>query len=207
MGDPLTARSLRAALAAFASSDPTPGGGSASALAAALGAALLLMVARLPRTRSNASAERAALEHAATALTTTAERLTAAIDDDSAAYDRVSAAYRRPATGDAEKAARKAAIQAALRGATEVPLGVMQLSVEALEQAAAVAANGHRAAASDAGVAVKLLLAGLEGAWLNVQVNLDGLADASFVAAASGKSGRLATLGRELAGEAETLLR
>ena len=102
---------LRQLLASFSSSDPTPGGGSASALSAALGASLLMMVAGLPKTRTGAASERSALDGAAGALGDIRARLTDAIDADAAAYDRVVAAYKLPKLSADEQAARKAAIQ------------------------------------------------------------------------------------------------
>src|SRR5262245_47883354 len=115
----------------FGSSDPTPGGGSASALSSALGASLLMMVASLPKTRSGTDEDRAALARAAADLGAIRDRLRAAIDEDTAAYDAVVAAYKLPKGSDAEQAARKAAIQRALREATEVPLRVVRLSSDA----------------------------------------------------------------------------
>src|SRR3954462_46729 len=106
----LVEKPVRELLDAFASPHPTPGGGSASALASATGAALLQMVASLPRTRSNSDADRAALAAAANALTGVREQLTEAIDADSGAYDQVVAAYRLPKSSDTEKAARTSAI-------------------------------------------------------------------------------------------------
>jgi formiminotetrahydrofolate cyclodeaminase len=188
----LTDRSIRDALAAFASAEPTPGGGSAAALAGALGAALLMMVASLPKTRSNSGDDRTALAAAQAALTGIQQQLTEAVDADRAAYDAVVAAYREPSKTDAEKAVRKAAIQRALKGATDVPLSVMRLSMEAVRHAHAVAAHGHRAASSDVGVALALLQAALEGARLNVLVNVESLTDTAYVGAVNAESERLA---------------
>jgi methenyltetrahydrofolate cyclohydrolase len=171
---------LRDLLNAFSSGDPTPGGGSASALASSVGASLLMMVAGLPKTRTNSDEERTALHGATTALTGLRQQLSEAIDADTAAYDQVIAAYRQPKAAPQEQDARKAAIQRALVAATDVPLGVMRLSVDALEQAAIVAANGHKAAASDVGVACALLVAGANGARLNVEINLEGVTDAAY---------------------------
>ncbi|HEY7291079.1 MAG TPA: cyclodeaminase/cyclohydrolase family protein [Vicinamibacterales bacterium] len=191
----LVDRSVRDLLAAFSSSDPTPGGGSASALASAIGVSLLTMVAGLPKTRGNSAEDRQALDAAAAALTGLRARLTDAVDADSAAYDRVVAAYRMPKASPDEQTARKAAIQDALRAATDVPLGVVRLSSEGLSQAAVVAAHGHRAAASDVGVALAMLKAGAAGARLNVAINLDGIADASYVDSVRGD---VATLSSEI---------
>lgn len=188
----LTGKTVRDLLDAFASSDPTPGGGSAAALASSVGASLLTMVAALPKTRSNSDDDRAALADAHAALTTVREQLTDAIDADTAAYDRVVAAYRLPKAADEEKAARTVAIQAALRTATDVPLRVMRLSAQALDTAKTVEAHGHAAASSDVGVAIAMLRAGLQGARLNVAVNLEGIRDEDYTRAVSGEVERLA---------------
>jgi methenyltetrahydrofolate cyclohydrolase len=184
-------RSVRELLDAFASSDPTPGGGSASALASSVGASLLVMVAGLPKTRSNSDDDRAALQGATVTLTGLRQQLTEAIDADTAAYDQVVAAYKRPKATDEEKRLRKEAIQRALRTATDVPLGVMRLSVEALAQAVTVAAHGHPGAASDVGVATALLRAGREGARLNVEINLGSIDERTYVDAVTAEVERL----------------
>src|SRR5882724_13300988 len=92
----LVDRSLRELLTAFSSANPTPGGGSASALASAVGASLLMMVAGLPRSRTGSDEDRAALVTAASALADIRDGLTGAIDADTVAYDRVVAAYKLP---------------------------------------------------------------------------------------------------------------
>jgi len=89
----LSARDL---LQAFSSSDPTPGGGSAAALASAVGASLLMMVAGLPKTRTGSDEDRAALTTAGSVLAELRKGLTEAIDADTAAYDQVVAAYKLP---------------------------------------------------------------------------------------------------------------
>jgi formiminotetrahydrofolate cyclodeaminase len=182
---------FRDLLAALASSAPTPGGGSASAASGAMGAALLTMVAGMPKTRTGSDEDRAALAVAADALRDVQQQLTSAVDADTAAYDAVVAAYKQPKATEAEQAARREAIQRALRGATDVPLDVMRLSAQALGHAGVVAAHGHRAAASDAGVAVALLAASLQGARLNVQINLDGLSDADYKAEVASEVAKL----------------
>ena len=176
----LVDKPFRDLLDAFSSSDPTPGGGSASALASAAGASLLMMVAALPKTRDNTDENRTALHGATTALTGLRQKLMEAIDADTAAYDQVVAAYKLPKSSPEEQQVRKAAIQRALRAATDVPLGVMRLSADALEKSVIVAEHGHRAASSDVGVAIALLKAGAAGARLNVEINLDGITDAAY---------------------------
>jgi len=164
-------------LDAFSSAAPTPGGGSASALASSLGASLLTMVSRLRKTRSGSEEDRAALQAAATTLGGLRQQLTDAIDADTAAYDLVVAAYKR---SKEDVLGRTAAIQEALRTATDVPLEVMRASARALEQARVVASHGYRSAGSDVVVAVALLMAGATGAGANVDVNLDAVTDAVY---------------------------
>lgn len=164
-------------LDAFASDAPVPGGGSASAAAGALGASLLLMVAGMTKTRSGAPEETADLAEAAARLRPLRDRLAALVDRDAEAYEAVVAAFRLPKGTDAEKAARTAAIQAATMTATEAPLDTMRACRDALRHAVIVARNGNPNAASDVGVALELLAAGLKGAALNVNINLGSLAD------------------------------
>jgi formiminotetrahydrofolate cyclodeaminase len=199
--------SLRNLLTEFSSSDPTPGGGSASALASAVGASLLMMVAALPKTRTGADEERAALAAAAGVLGGIRRQLSDAIDADAAAYDTVVAAYKLPKVSPEEQTARKAAIQRALRAATDVPLGVMRSSASALSHAKAIAANGNRNAASDVGVAVALLRAGFRGAGLNVAINLGSINDAAYLSAINAETARLSEAAGQSADEAEALLR
>jgi methenyltetrahydrofolate cyclohydrolase len=199
--------SVRDLLAAFGSSNPTPGGGTASALASAIGASLLLMVAGLPKTRTGSDDDRSALEAAAASLTGIRQQLTDAIDADAAAYDQVVAAYKMPKGSAGEQSARKASIQRALRAATEVPLGVVRLSARALDQAKTIAEHGHRAASSDTGVAVALLRAGERGARLNVEINVGSIADAAYADAVRTETVRVSDAAARTADEADALLR
>lgn len=178
----LTALSLSDLLAAFRSSEPTPGGGSASALSGAVGASLLAMVAGLPRPKGSNETELRRLAEAGSRCSALAVQLEAMIDEDSAAYDLVVGAFRMPKGTGEEKAARVAGIQQALRTATEVPLQVMRRCAEALGAAPVVAALGNPNASSDVQVAVGLLSAGLHGAHQNVEINLGSLKDADYVA-------------------------
>ena len=198
--------SVRDLLTAFSSSDPTPGGGSAAALASAIGAALLTMVAGLPKTRSGSDEDRQALATAIGSLTETRHQLTTAIDADAIAYDRVVAAYKLARGSDEEKSVRKTAIQRALRGAIDVPLQVMRLSARALEAAPAVAAHAHPGASSDVGVAVALLRCGLRGARLNVDINLASVHDDTYTSAVAAEVDRLTGAAATAAEAAEAAL-
>jgi formiminotetrahydrofolate cyclodeaminase len=187
----LLEKSVKDLLAAFSSSDPTPGGGSASSLTSAVGASLLMMVAGLPKTRENSEADRSALRGASAVLSGLRQQLAEAIDTDAAAYAQVVAAYKMPKGSHDEQQLRKAAIQRALRAATDVPLGVMRLSAEALTQGTVVAAHGQPSAASDVGVAAALLRAGAGGAFLNIDINLGHIGDERYRDAVGAEAGRL----------------
>lgn len=168
-------------LDALASNEPVPGGGSASALAGAVGVSLLIMVAGLPRTRTAAPEATADLAEAAARLRPLRDTLTALIDRDSEAYDAVLAARRLPKDTDADKTARSEAIDTAMRGATEVPMHTMRACQQALHGAVIVARHGNPNAATDTGIAVELLMAGIRGGAMNVDVNLQSLSDEAFV--------------------------
>lgn len=167
-------------LAAIQSPDPTPGGGSAAALSGALGASLLAMVAGLPKSRVATEEDAERLAAAGVRCRELAGALRQLVDADAESYDRVTAAYKRPKGTDEEKAARSAAIQDALKTATETPLDVMRACAAAVEQGAVVAEFGNPSAASDVKVGVGLLLAGVEGARENVAINLGSIKDADY---------------------------
>jgi methenyltetrahydrofolate cyclohydrolase len=178
-------------LTAFRSPEPTPGGGSAAALAGAVGASLLAMVAGLPKPRAATSEEVARLSVAGVRCVALSEGLAALVDRDSEAYLEVVAAFRLPKGTDEDKTDRTLRIQEGLRMATDVPLEVMRACAAAIDQAAVVAAFGNRNASTDVRVALELLGAGLRGARLNVDVNLGSVTDARFAAAASEEAARL----------------
>jgi methenyltetrahydrofolate cyclohydrolase len=170
-------------LAAFRSPSPTPGGGSASALAGAVGASLLAMVAALPKSKAASADDAGSLSAAGARCAMLADALASLIDRDSDAYDLVVGAYGKPKGTDEEKAARSAAIQEALRSAIDAPLSVMRACADALEQAVTVAELGNPSASSDVQVGLELLGAALRGARQNVDINLGSVKDASYTEA------------------------
>ncbi len=167
-------------LDALASPDPTPGGGTAAAVAGAMGTALLEMVAGLTKSRTNAEADRLALSEARATLSSIRSRLLTLADTDTEAFNEVMAAYRLPKSTDEEKSARKDAVQRAMRTATDVPLETLRTVVEAMKHARVVAQHGNRAAASDVRVALELLEAAGAGAAANVEINLVSMDDEAF---------------------------
>lgn len=186
--------SLRVAelIAAFRSTSPTPGGGSAAALAGAVGAALLSMVAGMPKNRAAAEEDASRLRGAAGRTSALSDALLELVDRDSDAYDAVLSAYRLPKASDDEKAARRAAIETAMKKAAATPLETMQRAADALAAAAVVAQLGNANAASDVEVAIELLLAAARGARANVEINLASLEDAAYAGESRADSDRLA---------------
>jgi formiminotetrahydrofolate cyclodeaminase len=171
----LTVRDLTERLASRA---PVPGGGSASALAGALGAALVEMVCELTLGKPAYEEADPVARQIGAAAAELRGTLLAAAEEDAAAYLDVVAARRLPHESDEERAARKAAIGEASVAATEVPLRVAQLAARVLDLAASIASIGNRNAASDAGAAALLAAAAARGAALNVRINLPSLPDA-----------------------------
>ena len=176
-----TTTALGDLLDTFASSDPLPGGGAAAALTGSIGVSLLLMVTGMAKTRTGAPEEVADLAAAAARLRPLRERLIALIDEDSAAYLSVLDAFRIAKANTADAETRSVAITRAMRAATEVPLDTMRACERALREAPAVVRFGNPNAATDAAVGARLLLAALEGAGLNVAVNLAGVQDPAYV--------------------------
>jgi formiminotetrahydrofolate cyclodeaminase len=184
---PFSSLTVSQFLDALASAEPTPGGGTAAAIAGAMGTSLLTMVAGLPRTRGNTDEERARLADVGAQLRPLRAELEVCADRDTEAFNQVMAAYRLPKATDDDKAARKVAIAAAMRGATEAPLETLRVAAAALALGVTVAKLGNPSAASDAGVAAGLLVAAAEGAVANVRINLESLSDAMFRAEASAR--------------------
>lgn len=178
-------------LASVASTTPAPGGGSVSALAGALGAALARMVVGLARDKPGYEAVRSDLVQIESKASAVQERLVALVEKDARAYEGVLEAMHRPKATPAEKASRVEAMQAAYKAATLVPLETMEACAEVIELAAAALEKGHRGATTDAAVAVLLAEAGLRGASLNARINLVSIRDEAFRASTETKMDRI----------------
>lgn len=198
--------SLTQFLDRLASAEPTPGGGTAAAVAGAMGTALLIMVAGLPKTRANTDEERAALAGVRERLVPIREALERAADADARAFDEVLAAFRLPKTTDEEQGVRKAAIQRAMGVAIDVPLETLRLAADAIDLAGSVARHGVRSASSDVRVATGLLLAAAEGGAANVRVNLGSVADPSNRDRWDAEADRLSARAAEAGERARTAL-
>jgi len=174
MGDStrLTDLTVRALTERLASSDPVPGGGSAAALAGALGAALVAMVAELTIGRPEYAEVEVLVRELAIDARRQADALLDLAQEDAVAYDAVVRARRLPKDSLAEREVRAAALRGAMVGAADVPLRTAGVAAEVLDLAQRIAPIGNRNAVSDAGVAAQLAAAALRGAILNVRINL-----------------------------------
>ena len=171
----------------MASDEPAPGGGSAAALEGALGAALTAMVCALTVGKKKyADVQELAIESQKKGNELKAQFVDV-IDRDTEAFNAVSAVFAMPKNTDEEKAARKAAMQEALKGCTKTPLEVMEVTYQTLLIIKEMLGGYNTSAASDFGCAALSLKAGIQGAWLNVLINIGGVNDEAFVSEARGK--------------------
>ena len=169
----------------LASSEPVPGGGSASAVAGALAASLLAMVARLSLDRPKYEQFRSTNERALELGEAARRRLLELADNDARAYGAFVDARHMPKETADEQAARNAATAAAARRATEAPLAVVRECARLMEAIGEAAGRSNLNAASDLEVAARLCSAAARGAAANVLINLPAVGDARFTGVAT----------------------
>jgi formiminotetrahydrofolate cyclodeaminase len=167
----------------LASSAATPGGGSAAAIMGALGAALVSMVCNLTIGKKNYVEVEGEMRDVLADAEALRQRLADMVADDIAAFNGLMAAYGLPKQTDSEKAARGAAIQHALRAATEAPLACARACAEVIKLSMRAAEVGNRNVISDAGVGALAAQAALRSAALNVDINVPSLQDQAFAQA------------------------
>jgi methenyltetrahydrofolate cyclohydrolase len=175
----LGAMTVEGFLESMSSSDPTPGGGAAAAIAGATGASLIAMVGRLTLGKRGfedlEERMRALVERADEARTD----FLALADRDAEAFEQVMSAFRMPKDSDVEKASRAQAIQVGLEHAAGAPLEIARRAVDLMELAEDATALGNPNAASDGMTAAGLLVAAVIGARANVEINAASLKDES----------------------------
>jgi glutamate formiminotransferase/formiminotetrahydrofolate cyclodeaminase len=185
---------------------PAPGGGSVAAVCGALGAALAAMVANLTIGVKKYKDGWEAMRPVADQGQELKDFFLAAVDRDTDAFDAVIAAMRGKATSDEEQRAKDERIQAATRGATEVPLGVLAKTVPAIELARQAAQHGNPNSLSDAGVAALAARAAARGAYYNVLINLESITDGGWAQTKRAEAESLLAAAEQAAAEVTRLV-
>ena len=160
---------------------PAPGGGSAAALLGSVGAALVRMVAALTLGREKYREHAGLMQELVSNAEKLRKDLLVVMDNDTKAYNGVSAVFSMPNSTDEQKAARKTAMQSALKACTRTPYEIMELALNALELMDMGMDKINSNAVSDFGVAALSLKAAVQGAWLNVLVNTGSINDEQFI--------------------------
>jgi glutamate formiminotransferase/formiminotetrahydrofolate cyclodeaminase len=181
-GGRLAAMTVKDFVEETASESPAPGGGSIAANLGALGAALGTMVANLSSHKRGWDSRWEEFSDWAEKGKVCHQELVALIDRDTEAFERIMMAWRLPDKSDSEKAAKEEAVQAATLFAIETPFRVMEVSLQSMDVARAMADIGMSASASDAGVAALCARSAVMGAFLNVRINSGDLTDKTAVA-------------------------
>lgn len=176
--------SLREFIANVASSEPTPGGGSVSALVGSIGGALTNMVSKLTvgkKAYEGLSEEvKFQIAESAKEIEKLVEDLSNIVDEDTKAFDKVMDAFKMPKETDEQKQARSIAIQDGYKIALEVPLKCATKCLRILQLQEVFANYGNANAITDVGVGILLAYSGLEGALFNVTINLGSIKDEEF---------------------------
>ncbi len=165
------------------SDSPAPGGGSVAALMGALGASLGGMVANLSAGKRGLDDKIEYFSELAVKAQQLKDELLSLVDEDTNAFNKVMDAFGLPRDSAEEKAARSAAIERATKHAAEVPLKVMETAAKSYELLSQMAGNGNPASISDVGVGTLATRACIEGAAMNVRINLGQLKDEKFKSA------------------------
>ncbi|MBI4213460.1 MAG: cyclodeaminase/cyclohydrolase family protein [Chloroflexi bacterium] len=169
-------------LSQLSSSDPTPGGGALAALAGAQAAAMLAMVCNLTLGRPRFAAVEAEVTALLSHTGDLRGRLMRLADADAEAYGAVREAYRLPHATEKEREKRKEAIEAAMHGATDVPIQTAEKARGVLDLALEIAQVGNPTVLPDVAVAAHLATAALRGGLTQAHYNIASLADTDFAA-------------------------
>ena len=185
---------LNAFLDSTASSDPVPGGGSISALAAASAAGLVEMVANLTAVGKGSEATKTEMKKISGKAAAFRKTLSGCIDRDSKAYNQVISSFKMPKSNEAEAKTRTRAVQAALKHAAEVPMRVASETLKLMTLAEIVLEKGNPNAVTDGLVAVMMTRTAILGALCNVKINLKSITDASYVSKLSARVREMETI-------------
>lgn len=181
MDKQLTQMSLAEFCEVLGSSAPAPGGGSAAALIGSLGISLGMMTANLTASKKKWEDKHPLMHQVIAAATPIQAGMVCSIDKDTAAFNEVMSAMALPKETDEQKQLRRNAIAEATKGATKVPFELMQRCEAAMDVLEKLNGNINPACASDLGVAAIGIRTAVQGAWLNVLINLGGIKDEKLV--------------------------
>ena len=184
-----------------ASGQPTPGGGSVSALVGALAASMAAMAANFTVGKRKFAAVEPRVRELLEKIESLREHLLQLVDQDVNAYGRLSEAFALPKNTDEEKHHRSRAIQEALMVALSVPRQIVQASRSLLEVLTELVDIANPNLISDVGVSAVLAQAALEGGKLNVEINLASLRDAATVETVRSETQQAATIASERAAQ------
>ncbi len=177
---PLISLSTKGFIDEVSTESPAPGGGSVAALAGSLAAALSAMVANLTVGKKGYEGVWPEMCDLAEQAQQVKDRLARAVDDDTQAFNDLMEAMRLPKATEEQRRSREAAMERGYQKAAAVPLETARACLEALRLAQQVAERGNVNSSSDAGVAALMARAGVEGAALNVLINLPSIKDEDF---------------------------
>jgi methenyltetrahydrofolate cyclohydrolase len=164
----------------LASRSPEPGGGSASALVGAVGAALVSMVGNLTLGKEKYAGVQGQVEELLKSSEKLRDELQVLVQKDTEVYGKLSVVFKLPRDTEEQKVERAAKIQDALKKATEVPFEIAEKCLEVARLSETAADIGNVGAVSDAGVAVLFAEAAAQGAALNVKINVNSIEDKDF---------------------------
>ncbi|OGO78714.1 MAG: hypothetical protein A2Y23_08635 [Clostridiales bacterium GWB2_37_7] len=186
----------------LASNEPAPGGGSTAALSGLMGAALTMMVVNLSVGKKSYEALDEAIKQKFMEdfqrVEDIKQELTVLVDEDTAAFNKFMEAMKLPKDTEEQKKIREEKMQQASIYALQIPLKTAEKCLEILQNQETIAANGNKNAVSDVGVGALMALSGLEGAVLNVKINLPGISDESIKNEATAKYIKLLEEGSRL---------
>jgi formiminotetrahydrofolate cyclodeaminase len=174
----------------LASDNPTPGGGTSSALAGVIGAGFLVMIARISAQKKAFATQQDMLRGVERDGEALRKRLLSLMNEDTDAYDAIMAARRRPHGTDAEAALRNRSIEEATVAALAPPRGILDAADRGARLAETLLASYYTGTASDLGIAANCLLTAARGAYLTIHINLNALTDKELRAAEAERSFR-----------------
>ena len=183
--------SVKEFLGKTAGSDPVPGGGSISALNAAIASALTEMVANLTIGKKKYEDREEQMKKIASLASSYQALFIKDIDADSDAYNKVFDAFKLPKETDEQKAIRSQEIQAATKVAAEVPMEIARKAYAMMEIIEQVAEHGNQNAITDACVSMMTARTAVLGGLLNVRINLSSIKDEAYVSSMAQEADRL----------------